>query len=733
MDIVRYIGFYTALFSLWMVSRTPFMKTFLVLPFTPLLMAACINPAVAAVSNEVELAPIEVSGQPLTPAEADHLAARYKSAVLGPLGERTLQDTPYALNVVPRDLIDSQQLKSVKEVYRLIPSVQGDGTRPQTRGFQGSVVQNSRLDGLNIVSTTDYPAEQFDSIQVLNGLAGSLYGPANPAGMFNFISRRPTDVTRNRLTLGMGTGLTRLESADLSGPFDPAGRAKYRLNLLDEQGQGYNPGSRLRRQLVSLAADVQLTDTTVLETNLTQYDYLAKGLPGTFALASGQAFPRAMDPTRRNLGQHYAGNDNTTQTGSLHLKHDFDGNWKLDVGWLRQIADRESTGVTNTLIDSTGDYRSTVATTTASRFTINSYLANLNGSQFTGPVRHDLTVGISGFDWNNYNPVNGSKLDLGSASLSHPAHFARPDYPDFTDRYRSAVSHQDALTLGDTLTFSPRWSLMLTASQSQLSSRSNGKTGQRTSASDDSGLSTAASLLYKPVDDLTLYLTYADSLQQGDTAPAGTDNANTVLPPYRSRMWEAGGKWALAGMNLSLAAFQIKRPYAYTEGTHYGVNAEQRNRGVEFMVDGKATENTRLFGGVTWLDPRLLDTGNVTTDNTQVVGLAKYTASLLADYQVPQLPGVALNATARYVGRRASDNSNDHWVSGYRTFDIGASYTTRLMQRTTVYRLNVTNLGNERYWTNIVPGGLNGYSGSGTASANLGTPRLVQASIQVDL
>jgi iron complex outermembrane receptor protein len=44
--------------------------------------------------------------------------------------------------------------------------------RPQTRGFQGSVVECSRLDGLNIVSTTAYPMEQFDRFEVLNGIAG---------------------------------------------------------------------------------------------------------------------------------------------------------------------------------------------------------------------------------------------------------------------------------------------------------------------------------------------------------------------------------------------------------------------------------------------------------------------------------------------------------------------------------------------------------------------------------
>lgn len=391
------------------------MISYRALPFAPLLLALAVTMAHAADDAPVELKPIDVTSQPLSPAETDHEAARNKSATLGPLGERKLQDTPYALNVVPRDLIDSQQFKSVKDIIRLIPSVQGDGARPQTRGMQGSVVQNSRLDGLNVVSTTDYPAEQFDNVQVLNGLAGSLYGPANPAGTFNFISKRPTDFTRNRLTVGVGTGLTWLKAADLSGPFDPAGKLKYRVNLMDEQGQGYNPGSTLRRQLVSLAADLQINDSTVLETNFSQYNYLNKGAPGKFALATGQAFPKAFDPTKSNLAELRRDN-NTTQTGSLHLKHDFDGNWNLDVGWLRQIADRESTGVTNTLLNQAGKYTSTVSSATASRFTINSYLANLNGRVMTGPISHDLTVGVSGFQWRNYNPVAGSTQTLGTSS-----------------------------------------------------------------------------------------------------------------------------------------------------------------------------------------------------------------------------------------------------------------------------------------------------------------------------
>ena len=696
------------------------------LTFTPLLLSAAVHLAYA---DEVQLAPIDVNA-----VDSAQQQARDKSATVGPMGTRKLQDTPYSISVVPRDLTEDQQLKSFKDMIRYLPSVQADGARPQTRGFQGSVVQNTRLDGLNVVSTTDYPAEQLGGVEVLSGLSGSLYGPANPAGTFNLLSKRPTDFTRNRVTVGLGTGMSWLKAADLSGPFDPAGKIKYRLNLVDEQGHSYAPGSTLRRQLVSLATDFQLSDDSVIETNLSHYNYLDKGFPGKFATSgNGVTLPHALDATRSNLGQNYAGDNNTTDTASVHFKQNLDDNWKVDVGALRQIADRESTAVTNTFTDNAGHYKSTVSSATASRFTINSYLANLNGTVYTGAIQHQLTFGLSGFDWDNYNPVAGKASTLGTSSLSDPSNFAEPDYPDFTDRYHSANATQRSLIVGDTLTFSPQWSLMLSGSQNRLTTDNYTQTGGHFS-NQATGISSAESLMYKPVDDLTLYVTYADSLQQGDSIPAGSLNAGQILAPYRSRMVEVGGKWVVDGVNLSLAAFQMKRPFAYSQSDNvYAVAGQQRNRGLEFMADGSLSRNLRMFGGVTWLDPKLLDTGTASTDDTRIVGLARTTANLLTTYQIEQVPGLAVNLNARYMSARPIDDSNDHWVSSYETFDLGASYSTRVLERDTVYRVEMTNVGNSHYWTNIVPGGLNGYTGAGQTSASLGTPRMLQASVQVDL
>lgn len=65
-------------------------------------------------------------------------AAAEKKATIGSLGQRELIDVPWSVQTLSKKVIDQQQIKDVKDVYRYIPSVQGEGVRPQTRGMQGA-------------------------------------------------------------------------------------------------------------------------------------------------------------------------------------------------------------------------------------------------------------------------------------------------------------------------------------------------------------------------------------------------------------------------------------------------------------------------------------------------------------------------------------------------------------------------------------------------------------------
>ncbi|WP_245256946.1 hypothetical protein [Nitrobacter sp. Nb-311A] len=98
--------------------------------------------------------------------------------------------------------------------------------------MQGNPVSNSHLDGMNVVATTAQPIEMLERVEVINGLTGAFYGPASPAGMFNFIQKRPTDTFYDRFSGSHATSSALLAHGDFGGHVGEAKNVGYRINLL---------------------------------------------------------------------------------------------------------------------------------------------------------------------------------------------------------------------------------------------------------------------------------------------------------------------------------------------------------------------------------------------------------------------------------------------------------------------------------------------------------------------
>ena len=124
-----------------------------------------------------------------------------------------------------------------KDVSKYLPLVayqeqQGpDILRPQTRGMQGGNFQNSQLDGMTMFVTVAnahgaVPADRSAS----TASPASLYGPANPSGMFNFVSKRPTGRTAARSGRLVQQRQHRHRARDFGGKLDENGVFSYRLN-----------------------------------------------------------------------------------------------------------------------------------------------------------------------------------------------------------------------------------------------------------------------------------------------------------------------------------------------------------------------------------------------------------------------------------------------------------------------------------------------------------------------
>lgn len=725
-----------------------------------------------------------------------------------PLGTVPIVNLPYSVSVISRQLIDDTQSRNFKEIAKYMPLVsfreqQGpEILRPESRGMQGTNMQNDRKDGMGFAVTTPSALEEYEQIEVFTGLGGALYGPTQPSGLFNFVTKRPTDEQFREVELGYEGRTVGTVHADLGGRVGPNVGEKrlfgYRTNLLIGDGEGYVDNSQLRRQLAAMALDVRPFAHTVIEGNYSYYNLFQHGYPGWFtysptttplSVAGSKSIllpVNAPDPTRRGYGQSFSGVDMNNQIGEVRVKQDFSPNWQLVVGVLQQIATRDIDTAVNQLTDNNGHYQTYFANafqaTLAPRFQVKSDLAYLTGKFKTWSIGHEVVIGSTGYRFASWAPVisptNASLVKtalcpLGektctftgtgtppagsfrSASISSPNVDVPPPagLPRFTDGlYTSSIVHQQGFSLGDTITLTPHWLLRGAASQDWTWTNNYRST---TPNFISQGVSSTASIIFKPRANMTVYGTFADSLQAPDTLLLSNPATHTVvinsgqaLAPYRDVEEEIGYKLVLRRINFSTAAFRIKRPYignpvtlplsacgtvplGTTTCQINEVTGNQVNYGAEAMLSGRIFDRLMVTGGITALDPRLTDTKIAATNNKLFVGIPAYKSNILAEYQLPALTGVFFNFDWQHVGRRPMDDINSAFVPQYNTFDLGLRYATKIMGKVTDWRIWANNVTDVHYWSTINPGSLAGLS-SGSYLGHLGEPRLITASMRFE-
>ncbi|MEI7214442.1 TonB-dependent siderophore receptor [Pectobacterium versatile] len=701
------------------------------------------EPATSNVSEKAKAADVMIVKAEHSEANANLAGAGMATddVEIGPLGKRSRLDTPYSTTTVTEAMIANQQAKNVNDLLKYSASSQMqarggiDVGRPQSRGMQGDVLANSRLDGLNIISTTAFPVEMLERLDVINSLTGALYGPASPSGQFNFTQKRPTAQTLNRLTVGYSGKGAAMGHADLGGHLGDENQFGYRINLLHDEGEGSISNSTLRRQLASVAFDWNISPDTVLEVNASEYRFRKMGYAGGFSYGPTIQLPSAPDVTKQGYGQSFAGLDLVTKTASTRLKHYFNNNWYASGGVGYQTADRGMRSLSNAITNNQGTVSTSLTQPyTAGRFKVLSNTLQLNGHIDTNGPSHDVVFSTTGYQWTIYNGLGNSKrFPLGSSTIDSPRNYTDPSDGRFylgAGRYKSSRTSQQAITAGDTITFNDRWSAMGVVSQSWITSRSFGADGEVTR---DTGTSPTVSLMYKPLPNVMTYVAYADSLEQGGTAP--TDdyvvNKGQTLKPYLSTQYEAGVKSQWDGLNLNAALFRLERPFAYVASDNvFKEQGNQVNTGLELMADGEVLSGLHLYGSMTLLDPKLKDTALAATRDKRVVGVPKFQANLLTEYSHPSAPNLVYIANLHYTGKRAANDTNTTWADSFVTLDLGTRYGFKLYDKPAALRVSLNNVTNERYWASIFPGSTDGINGG--ANAFVGEPREIRASLTVD-
>ncbi|MES2531664.1 MAG: TonB-dependent receptor [Pseudomonadota bacterium] len=632
-------------------------------------------------------------------------AYRATASSLGALGTKSLRDTPFSINVVTRDLLDNQQAHSLVDAVKSDAAVaqgsnytNGTGEVLSVRGLLLGYRNNYKLDGQDLIGflgAPQMPIEHLESVEILRGAGGFLYGFGTPGGIVNLVTKRPTDTPVRSIAIeGTGSGAV-LVHGDLGGRFGENDRFGYRINAVDEQGDTYvKDGGHIKRRSASVALDWRLTPDLVWSVDALQQERRvdavyyqlvpnANGLASNYAIA---AAPAAVDGSTR-LASPFTYSDSRSTTFGTSLAWHFAPRWDARLSYRHWEQDMQSNH--SFLFANAAGVYSEQQISLPARVKSEQAQLLVTGGFDTGNVRHDVTLGISASDIHAQESNDFKSQVLGTATLANPGGFIDPGLSTgWIDGGWTFPERQRSLFASDTLHFGEQWDLIVGARHNRFTSNSY----------DKSAVTPTLAAVFRPVSWLSAYGSYVEALEQGATAPRTATNANEVFPPIKSKQMEFGLKAEQTDWSASAAVFRTTQALTYTTSTgRYSQDGEARYQGVELAGKAKLGRPWTLLASAVFLDAENTRTSLGEYDGLRTPGASKRQFAAYAEYALAGLP-LTFTGGWRYVSARPLDMANNWSLPGYATFDLGARYVTRVAGARTTFRLNLDNVGDKAYW-----------------------------------
>ena len=673
-----------------------------------LLLSGGIGSSLAA---EIELPAVQIQGQ-------DESGYRSDTASVGGFDAAPLLDTPASISVINAAMIKDQQARLLSEVLRNDAAV-GDSYAPigyyenfVVRGFSLNAASSYKINGRTITGEQNVALENKQQVEVLKGLAGLQSGISEPGGVINYVTKRPEDVRSVTVsTDDRGSGYL---ATDVGGWFGSEQQFGLRANVAHEDLHSYVEHANGQRDFVSLAFDWNISPDAVLQLDAEYQNKQQRSVPG-YQLLGGTEVPHDASPKKllgHQSGSKPVGIDSLNLNGTFDYR--FSDQWKgsVSAAHSKVVIDDYSSFAWGGDTQGLGNYF-----TSAGNYDIYDYRspddtrrddevqAALTGLFDTAGLGHELTFGTSAFRRviDKRAAVNEW---LGSANIDQEAPTYAPTDVPLNDSHRALDSRQYGLFVTDRIRFNEQWQTVLGGREVRLDEKAFDSDGNQARHTQQYVFLPQAALIYKPIENLSLYTRYSKGLSLGGSAPWFASNKDETLAPTTSRQIEAGVKYDWHRISFAAAVFQMRQAYQYAkpDGTGnftYVQQGQQKNTGLELSANGWATDRLQIASSVAAIRARVSGSGTPDYEGHQAINVPELRASVYADYALPWVNGLAVLGGVQYSAKKYANRTGNVEVGDYAVVNVGSRYTTKLDGYETVFRLSVDNLFDKRYWRDV--------------------------------
>lgn len=679
-------------------------------------IAACISACTMAVAlpgwaqTQGDEDTLTVTAEPHTQPRDGYVAKQSKT------GSRTTTSilaTPQSLSVIGRDELTDRNVQSTTEALRYTPGVFASTSAVSSRfdyfsirGFDATL-NGALLDGLRSTTAQSYVRYQpygLESIDVLRGPSGFLYGVGSPGGVVNGVSKHPTEQPLHEIGMQVGNHDRYQGQFDFSGPVNDDKTVLYRLvGVGRDSNTQFNP---VPDDTGYLAPSMTWQPTS--DTSLTVLASLSRdkfGPPRNVTPINGTLLSNPNGKLPRNVYLDNSGLDNHMTQANLGYEFDH----RVDDIWSFHSASRYS--YTDLLTQTWSGSRLAADMRTLSRtayqFGIKGKIwatdNNVKAHWDAGPLRGTSVMGVSyrrtGEDYylnygaapsvDIYNPVYGGRFSA-----------ATP----FSSTYQTA--DETGVYLGNTLALADRLVLDLSAREDWASVSTDNRLRNTQTSQDDHHFTWRAGLTWLTDIGVAPYVSYTTSF-----APVlGTDFYGETFKPTTGKQIETGVKYQPDSFDglFTLAWFNLEQNNVSTTDPNNNLNTVQTGQVTSTGIEASATANLtpaiKVIASYTWND---LDTTKSNVPGAQgktPTGMPEQMASLWGDYSVQHGPltSLGLGAGVRYVGKTWADTNNRIRVPDYSVFDAAVHYDLGQIDRSlngVKLAVNANNLFNKNYYT----------------------------------